>query len=694
MPGKVAHKEVEVYPSLSAVDADKLVRVKLEGNKTSSLADPVFAEYRNGDWTNRKIQDLTNWDFCFTKSRSWIEQHLDKRVSQLFIQAVLCYQTGYRFREGQTIHQGLGAHHITHRQGTLAFEAAHSPTIPSLYAYNPATQQESVFLYRSGFYDESNATIDLVKVVNEADSAMDWMDPNNSLRAKTVELLNSASKGAMTPEQVVKQFILQMVATIDVAKQKARKQEVRDVLQYYRDLTGPLLDYVDLPEHIDRWLNLNMEDPFCKEAVATIDRLKEGAPVSRAQILQLIKSKIDQLPIVINQERHQKYNDNIAPAHFYDLFYLTLLQKIAAEDVPLFEESMSIRVIDLRQRANTFVITGVSKGMLAQNAAKIDKLVTELKPLFSHLKGEGVGAGQLTALSADKKIGLRPGVYLKRYEIIRKDQEAQSVIKSKIESIWHKIQQTSKAPHLEGFFYSALLAQAPNEKIRQTFCKLLSISGAELAQRIQEIKVNSIAHGALEQHSHDISQLANEVVLCTQDDARAKIQAVLQRCTSSARTTNAIDILFYKRLFNCMHTPVKKAEMARRIGKTEADIDKQIAQKIAAKPQIPMAETVIQNQSAKIQEIMTVATGALSHLHAATMRFRRELMVELRLSHGMKQNHFKAIYKQRFPGSPMSDGTMSNLENGLKPIDDTIIAQLSSIFGVAKDLFYPSHFAE
>ena len=129
MPGKVAHKTVEVYPSLMAVDADHLVRVKLEGNKTSSLADPVFTELRNGAWTDRQIQDLKNWDFLFTKSRPWIEQHLDKRVSQLFVQAVLCYQTGYRFREGHTIHQGLGAHKITHPQGTLAFEAAHSPLV-------------------------------------------------------------------------------------------------------------------------------------------------------------------------------------------------------------------------------------------------------------------------------------------------------------------------------------------------------------------------------------------------------------------------------------------------------------------------------------------------------------------------------------------------------------------------------------
>jgi hypothetical protein len=690
---KVAHKTAEVYPHLPAANADKLVREKLGANKTSSLADPVFVHYRGGDLTARQSRDLSDWNFCFTASCPLIQQHLDKRVSQLFIQAVLCYQTGYQFREGHTIHQGLGAHHIQHAQGTLAFEAAHSPTIPCLYATNPATGQESVFLYRSGFYDESNATIDLVKAVNEADSAMDWMDQNNSLRVKTVELLNRASRGEMTPEQVVGQFMQEMSATIDVAKQKAKKQEVRDVLQYYKDLAGPLARYIAHPEHIDRWLDLNMEDPFCKEAIDTVECLKEGTPVTREQIYQLIKSKIDQLPVVINQQRHQKLNENIAPANFYDLFYLTILQKIAPSDVRLCEIAIGMRANALKLKAKNFVHTRVSNEMLANNAAKIDQLVKELQPLFAHLKGERVGVGPLTALSADKKVSLRPGVYLKRYAIIRKDQEAQSAIKCKIDSIWHKMQKDSRAAHLEDFFYSALLEQAPTEEIRRAFCKLLSISGAELTQKIQEIKVNSAAHSVLEKYNQRISQLANEVILCTHEDARAKMGDVLQQITSN-KAAQSTDILFYKRLLNCMHTPENKAKMERRIGMTEEAIDELIAKKIAGKKDIPAAEAAIQKQRAKIQEIRAVASEALCTLRNATKQFRRELMVELRLSHGMKQDRFKEIYKERFPGSPMSDGTMSNLENGIKPIDDTIIAQVSSIFGVSTDLFYPSHFAE
>ena len=688
---KLPHHRVEVFPHLPAVKADGLKRELLGDNKTSSLVDPHFAEYRREDGlTPQEIRELKDWNFCLNRSLPSIEQHFEKRISQLFIQAVVCYRTGYRFCEGHTIHQGLGAHHIPlGGKEKLKFEAAHSPTIPCLYAYSEETKEKSVFLYRSGIYDESNATIDLLKAVNEADSAIDWMDAKNSLRKKTVELLNKAAKGELTPEQVSKQFALQLIETIDAAHEKAKKSDVKDVLQLYRDQAELSWSYVDSPEHIDRWLNLDLEDPFFKAATVTVDRLKQGAPADRTEILQLIKKKIDQLPVIIHQERHQKFNESRAPAYFYDLFFLELFKKIKVEDVHLIEEATGVESKPLAQRAKAFERTGITQCILAQNATKINRLIAELKPLLSRLKGQMEGNDQVTTLSAEKKVSLRPGVYQLRYQMIRKDQEAQSVIKSKIESIWHQIQKTSSAAYLEDFFHSALLAHAPDEKTRQMFCNLLSIRGPGLEQKIQEIKVNRNAHSALEKHSLLISKLGGRVLQLPSVDAKKEIADLLRQIKSSSNATS-IDILFYKRLFNLMDTPQKKAQMAQLMGRRENIIDLAIAQKSTT----PVIETTIKNHDAKIKEIITVATKAFQELRASTRQFRRELMVELRLSHGMSQDHFKAIYKQKFPRSPMSDGTMSNLENGKKIVDETIIGQLSSIFGIAKDIFHPSHFAE
>ena len=490
--------------------------------------------------------------------------------------------------------------------------------------------------------------------------------------------MNKAAKGELTPEEVSKQFALQLIETIDVAHEKEKKPEVKDVLQLYRDQAELLWSYVDKPEHIDRWLNLDLEDPFFKAATATVDRLKQGALPDRTEILQLIKKKIDQLPVIIHRERHQKFNESRAPAYFYDLFFLELFKKIKAEDVRLIEEATGVKSKSLAQRAKEFERTGTTQHILARNAVKIDELVAELKPLLSRLKGQADGNDQLTALSAEKKVSLRPGVYQLRYQMIRKDQEAQSEVKSKIESIWHQIQKTSSTAYLKDFFHSALLAHAPDEKTRQIFCKLLSISGAELEQKIQEIKVNAKAHSALEKHSHLISRLGGRVLQLPLVDAKKEIADLLHQIESSSNA-NWINILFYKRLFNLMDTPQKKAQLARVVGFRESYIDLAIAQKSTTLS----VETTINNHDAKIKEIITVATKALQELRASTYRFRRELMVELRLSHGMSQGHFKEIYKKKFPQSPMSDGTMSNLENGKKIVDETIIGQVSSIFGVA-----------
>lgn len=692
MTGKIAHRQAEIYPVLPARTADTFKREIFGGNKSSSVADVPFAKNRKSPLTSEMVLELKEWKICLNRSRSSIKLHLEKRVSQIFMQAVVCYGGGFIFREGHTIHQGLSAHHIPlgGKKEVLKFEAAHSATIPCLYAYSEETKEETVFLYRSGFYDESNATDDLLKAVNEADSAIDWMDKQNSLRKKTVKLLNKASKGELSPEEVSKQFAVQLIETIDQAHQKAKKSEVQDILQLYRGKAELLRAYVKLPEHIDRWLDLDLEDPLLKAFTATVDRLKQGAPIDRAEILQLIKSKIDQLPVIINQERHQKLNESRAPAHFYDIFFLKLLKKFNKKDLRLIEEATGTKLGTLSQKAQQFKNTGTAKSILSENAAKIDKVVAELQPLLSCLKGKAKETDLLTTLSDEKKDSLRPGVYRLRYEIIQQDQEAQSIIKSKIESIWHQIQGTDKGAYLEDFFQHSILAHATDKKTRQRFCKLLCISGAEIEQNVQEIKVNRTAHSALQEYSHPISRLAARILTVPSEVTKKEIENLLQQITSS-RNAKSIDILFYRRLFNFADTPKKKAQMVQLIGRTEKSVNQEIAEKSTT----PKAEVSIKNQDKKIKEIMAVATEALEKLQAQTHQFRSKLLVELRLSHGMTQVYFAAIYNQRFSEySSMSGPKMSDLETEKKPIVETIIDQFSSIFGVARGLFNPSHFAE
>lgn len=679
---KVAHHQVEVYPVLTAGVADRLERENLEG--TSSVADPDFYEFRQDDLPEPLIRLLRNPQFRLDRSVASIIQHFEKRVSQMFVQAVVCYgREGFRFREGHTIHQALSAHHLNIGPNEkVRMAGAHSATIPSLYVYNEHTDQEHVFLYRSGIYDESNATIDVLEKINQADSAIDWLDQTNSLRTKAVALLNQAAKGELTPVQVSQQFALQLMETIDGAIEKATDEEIKAVLQLYREQAERLWSYVDCPEHIDRWLNLNLNDPILESA--------RGMQVDKRAILQLVKAKIEQLPPLIHQERHQKCNESRAPAHFYDLFYKTIYTKLNGQETKLVEEATGIDSAALAIKAQAFKRTQTSTRLLEQHAAKIDALIADLRPLLNG------SSRQFLTTTCDKKVSLRPGIYRLRYRMIKEDQEAQSVIKTKIESIWHQVQRNTSGAHLEAFFQQSLLALAPDEKMRKMFCKLMSISQADLDQRIQEIKVNQHAHAAIQKHQFVIGGLVKHIHTFSQNPSLAEknkitkmIKDVLNQIQSSSKA-KSIDILFYRRLFNFAETPAKKAIVAELIGKTEQAVDQAIAQK----SKVCSVEARIKNHQTKIEEIMKVAKEAIQKLTAATTTFHHELMVELRQSFGMKQAHFREVYLKKFPDFPMSAGTLSHIETGKKKIDKTLIGHISSIFGVSPDLFHPSHFAD
>ncbi len=685
MPTKaVSLAQVSVWPRLFSRDADKVKgRVELGGNTTSSLEDEPFAEFRAPGLTpglsGAQTAPLDHWSFRLEKSRSFIEQHLEKRVSQVFMQAVVCYRTGYTFREGHTLHQGLGAHNLHYNYQSISFQAAHSATVPCLYA--TAGNTEFVYLYRSGIYDESNATVDMVKAVNDADRAIDEKYTDSLLRKKLVTLLNKASHGIMTPEQVSKAFALQLLAEIDKSIKREKNAQVKDVLQIYRDRAELLWSYVDQPEHIDRWLNLNMEDPI----FTTV----KYETATRSQIVALIKKQIDDMPVVIRNEQHQKGNEARAPNHFSDLYHHTVLTHFAGKERKIVEEALGIRFTSLRAKVKTFQRIGNTTAVLHQNASKIEKLVQNILPLIAHLQGQPVDL-KTVQISEEKKVCLRPQIYRLRYEMIRADQELQSVLKSKIESVLQRIKNAvGHPPHLNDFFFHTLLGQMPDYSL--VFCKLLNISSFELGQKIREIKVSQTAHATLQQYSSCIMNIGNLLKLGREQKDLLTYQVVgLFNQMKSTKNNDYLLTLYYKRLFELAQTPAEKKLLTEILGSSEEDIDLSIQHSTRE----TAAEKYIQAHLPAIQEIVALAKTKIPELETKTDLFKGNLMKELRQSHGMSGPHFATVYKKKFPQFPMSAPTLCHLEKGRKPLDHTLLGRVSEIFGVHQNLFNPSTFAE
>src|ERR1700722_1041972 len=141
--GTVGH--VSVYPTFAAADAAGVkTRSTLRVNETSTLDDTVFDAFRNKTLTAQERAQLRDWNFRLEQSEEAIEEHLEQRVSLLFMQAVVCYGTGYQFAEGHTLHQGSNAETLKAGHLALSFQAAHHATLPNLYARSPTSQQNLV----------------------------------------------------------------------------------------------------------------------------------------------------------------------------------------------------------------------------------------------------------------------------------------------------------------------------------------------------------------------------------------------------------------------------------------------------------------------------------------------------------------------------------------------------------------------
>lgn len=287
-------KNLTIFPYLLADDVrgiDKLPRVifgrtPFFQNYTSSLKNFGIEDLEEVDWAER-----------VKMSRGDIYQHLERRVSQFFMMAAMCYDTGYSFGEGRVMHQGYSSKQP--KDSDLKMASAHSATLPCLFAYSEESEVEVVYLYRAGFYDESNATVDMVVEVNRADLAIDDKYKNCSLlRENTVSFLNKAAKGGKnTPERMTRLFVAALIKQIEESIEREKNAKVRDVLRLYGKKAERLKEYVADPDHTDRWLNVEMSNthPDWEEIRGKIHKLRARVIQADQQAQSVIKCKMDEV---------------------------------------------------------------------------------------------------------------------------------------------------------------------------------------------------------------------------------------------------------------------------------------------------------------------------------------------------------------------------------------------------------------
>lgn len=651
-----------VYPHLESKEANRIKRREILGEKglvgcnaTSSLADECLNIYRDRDLNTEEKKQLADWKFILNRSKDAIEQHFEKRVSQMFLQAVLCYNSDYIFREGHTIHQGLGAHNLN----DIKFNAAHHATIPCLYAKSKTTNKEVVFLYRSGFYDESNATIDLVREVNEADRAIDEKHKKSSfLRRKAVSLLNKVSWGWLSPPQAIKKFLDYSIIEIDKAIAKENNNKVVDVLKLYRQHAENLIDYVNDPNNIDLWLNLQIEDPIVVNKDMTYQ--------------SLIKKKVNDLPFSILRERHKDLNESHTPYHFQDLYHHWVLSQFQDEELKVLEKALDINFEKLDEKIKNFSHTKKTEAFIEKHAEKIDELKNEIILLLNQKQDNPIKEESFE-FSTTKKICLRPSIYRLRYEMLSEDQKVQSKIKSLFDSTLNKVKNGKSLPHFDDFFYHFILNEVPEESDKLILAKLLNVSPTALKQKIREVKVNANAHAAINEYASALCRLS-------------EFNKVVKQICDSTNCNKIMIITLCQRRFHDQFATVYEKVTSR-----EYDVER-IDKWISQKSKDNLTEQEINKNSEIIRKAIQDAFNEISELNEKTRNYKAKLLCELRKASGMTQNNFLEKYKKKF--TSMTNAKLIDYEKGRVEINLKMAERFAEIYGVSPTLFSPSHFAE
>lgn len=187
-------------------------KAHLQSYNSNAKRDWVFAE-KGKVPSEQDIIYYKDRKHVIQDKKSWIEDHVDRRIQLFYQQAILCYNTPFIFEaEGAEDQIGQGSNLISHGVRLHQTQAAHSSTLPCLYAYpkdengGKITDKKFVFLKHSHFYLQQNATVELPIEVNQVDTKLDGKTDEEKLRGAALKILNDTAEGKVNPTVATKSF--------------------------------------------------------------------------------------------------------------------------------------------------------------------------------------------------------------------------------------------------------------------------------------------------------------------------------------------------------------------------------------------------------------------------------------------------------------------------------------------------------
>lgn len=365
-------------------------------NETSSLKDGVFDE------TVPASIGLPNPNQLIDFYANSMQLHVEKRVAIFFQQLVACYQTKLHFEIGTTLDQGESApalkyetpDGISHKLCTR--NAAHSSTIPCLVAYKESEWKDFIdnkidaaagFIYFKGshLYGLCNSTIDMPRAINEADIAIDGKSNDSALRKASLELLNKASQGQVSPMDGLKDFLKILTTMVDDKKHTAPKDDVKRALRHYARILKNINESInDDQEIFNQWLDIRL-DPTDESAEVrkAIYHIRYKAIQTNLEAQAKVIDKIDRVKNTIfsaMKKEKTKY------CFSEDAFKHSLIN-LANDD-----DAIRLRkLFNLPAENDTIAAYVKSKNRILLESKQIKILLGEISKEFARMKSAEIG---------------------------------------------------------------------------------------------------------------------------------------------------------------------------------------------------------------------------------------------------------------------------------------------------------------
>ncbi len=376
-------------------------------SRTCSVSDPLFPVNVKTIKVAKPIFDALKDPIRRVEAHQHvIEDALERRVSIFIQQLVAVYGTRLHFKVGTTSAQPQSAGAITlespsGKKATYKRDAAHSSTIPVLWASKQVGGDQFVFMKESQAHTLSNSGISCAKEINEADREIDEKYKAHSLlRDKAIAILNRASNGDITLEEGVTLFLDAALLITNERRLNAKEPAVRRVLDFYSDHFAYIRDGVVFDAaFFDEHLNVRIDpDDRASTTRRTIYHLRfkaiQDAHLAQSKLVARVKKVKAEVMGVVTRK----------PTYFDDAFYYTLVAQMSTpldrkavikmfnlpgEGIGIWRsQDPAVKIDKASTRKATYL--GTKKRKVTPHVAKIKALATELKLEMRHLRTEEI----------------------------------------------------------------------------------------------------------------------------------------------------------------------------------------------------------------------------------------------------------------------------------------------------------------